>query len=201
LHGQDQIATIEGDFAMARNAIQAASFALAMTLGGAGAASADVYAFAFVADTGSPTDDNYGSLVITGDLFTTGSSLPASLTGITGSVASGGVSGIDGGVIGGLSPYADSDNTLYGAGTSGQVSLGGFSFFVGGQEFNIYDWNGGDWALVSVVDGTGYAWNGVVGTLTITAVPELSTWAMLLAGFAGLGFAGWRRGRATEQTA
>ena len=27
-----------------------------------------------------------------------------------------------------------------------------------------------------------------------TDVPEVSTWAMMLAGFAGLGFAGYRRG-------
>jgi hypothetical protein len=27
------------------------------------------------------------------------------------------------------------------------------------------------------------------------SVPELSTWAMMLAGFAGLGLAGWRRDR------
>jgi hypothetical protein len=30
---------------------------------------------------------------------------------------------------------------------------------------------------------------------SITAVPELSTWAMMLVGFAGLGFAGYRRTR------
>ncbi len=30
---------------------------------------------------------------------------------------------------------------------------------------------------------------------TIAAVPEPSTWAMLFAGFAGLGFLGWRRAR------
>ena len=78
---------------------------------------------------------------------------------------------MDSGAIGGLSPYAASDNTLYGAGTSGEVSLGGFSFFVGGQEYNIYDWSGVDWALASVVDSTGYAWNGVVGTLTIAGGP------------------------------
>lgn len=35
-------------------------------------------------------------------------------------------------------------------------------------------------------------------TLKVDAVPEPSTWAMLIAGFAGLGFAGWRR-RATSR--
>ena len=30
------------------------------------------------------------------------------------------------------------------------------------------------------------------GTLTVTAVPEPSTWAMMLLGFAGLGFLGYR---------
>jgi PEP-CTERM motif len=34
-------------------------------------------------------------------------------------------------------------------------------------------------------------------TLASGAVPEPSTWAMLLLGFAGLGFAGWRRVRQT----
>ncbi len=32
-------------------------------------------------------------------------------------------------------------------------------------------------------------------SVTMNAVPELSTWAMMLAGFAGLGFAGYRRSR------
>jgi len=36
---------------------------------------------------------------------------------------------------------------------------------------------------------------GHVDSLTITAVPELSTWGMMLLGFAGLGFAGYRRSR------
>ena len=35
-----------------------------------------------------------------------------------------------------------------------------------------------------------------VGTFTLTAVPEASTWAMMLLGFAGLGYAGYRRVRA-----
>jgi hypothetical protein len=45
--------------------------------------------------------------------------------------------------------------------------------------------------------------NNIVGAndgptgLQLTAVPELSTWAMMLAGFAGLGFVGYRRQKAT----
>jgi hypothetical protein len=34
--------------------------------------------------------------------------------------------------------------------------------------------------------------------LPATAAPELSTWAMMLAGFAGLGLAGYRRGRKSD---
>jgi hypothetical protein len=45
-------------------------------------------------------------------------------------------------------------------------------------------------------------WLGVTGgtDLTLAAVPEPSTWALLLAGFAGLGFAGYRRATATPRT-
>jgi hypothetical protein len=35
--------------------------------------------------------------------------------------------------------------------------------------------------------------NGGSGSVSVTAVPEPTTWAMMLLGFAGLGFAGYRR--------
>jgi hypothetical protein len=35
--------------------------------------------------------------------------------------------------------------------------------------------------------------NGVSSGGGVTGAPEPSTWAMMLAGFAGLGFLGWRR--------
>lgn len=38
-------------------------------------------------------------------------------------------------------------------------------------------------------------------TITVTAVPEASTWAMVVAGFAGLGFAAARRRSASRQLA
>ena len=175
----------------------AAGFALATVMGGVGAAFADVYSFSFVADTSDPTDGNYGSLVITGDFFTVGSALPAVLNNIIGTVASDGTSGIESGTITGLTDWASSDNMLLAIGTSGQVDVNGISFSEGGQTFNIYDWNGPNEAVASAVDSNGYVTSGVVGTLTVTAVPELSTWAMLLLGFAGLGFAGYRGSRKT----
>jgi hypothetical protein len=36
------------------------------------------------------------------------------------------------------------------------------------------------------------------GTLSVTSVPEASTWAMMLVGFAGLGFVGYRRQKAVQ---
>jgi hypothetical protein len=52
----------------------------------------------------------------------------------------------------------------------------------------IYTWNANTGAV-------SWAWaDGTVSTLTIMPeVPEPSTWAMMLLGFAGLGFAGYRR--------
>jgi hypothetical protein len=35
-----------------------------------------------------------------------------------------------------------------------------------------------------------------VAEFSASAVPEASTWAMMLAGFAGLGFVGYRRNKA-----
>ncbi len=41
------------------------------------------------------------------------------------------------------------------------------------------------------------SWGGVY----LTSVPELSTWALLLSGFAGLGYVAWRRGAKRQQAA
>ncbi len=46
-------------------------------------------------------------------------------------------------------------------------------------------------------DNDGSPWGPVVGGVSVSSsVPEPSTWALMLAGFAGLGFAGYRRNRA-----
>ena len=49
---------------------------------------------------------------------------------------------------------------------------------------------GAETQVTFIADGT------FTGTITAVATPELSTWAMMGLGFAGLGFAGYRRARA-----
>jgi hypothetical protein len=51
-----------------------------------------------------------------------------------------------------------------------------------------------DLQLSNGSDGS-YSWIFGVGSLSYSAVPETSTWVMMLAGFAGLGFAGYRRSK------
>jgi hypothetical protein len=49
----------------------------------------------------------------------------------------------------------------------------------------------GNSLFAGVVNGTTFG--AVAGTVTVTAVPEPSTWAMMLLGFAGVGFAAYRK--------
>jgi len=50
--------------------------------------------------------------------------------------------------------------------------------------------------FMAAIDALGPAGTGeIAGTGTLSAVPEPSTWAMMLLGFAGLGFAGYRQRR------
>jgi hypothetical protein len=167
---------------------------------GVGSASADVYAFTFKADDlGGP----YGDLVVTGEVTTSGA-LTSPVVSIEGEV-SGAPSPLENGLISGLSSYADADNKLYatGANTNDNLSVAGLSFSVsGGQEYNLYTWNPGNgvgtYLLNSQIDSVGYTQNGAVGALTVTAVPELATWAMMLIGFAALGSVGYRKTRARQ---
>jgi hypothetical protein len=102
----------------------------------------------------------------------------------------------NGSQITGLSPYASSDNHLSFPDAS-YVSVGGLSFTTtGGTSYNLYSWNGGYYELSSANDPIGYTGNGTPITMTV-GVPEVSTWAMMLAGFAGLGFVGYRRNAKT----
>jgi len=44
------------------------------------------------------------------------------------------------------------------------------------------------------INPTGFDWSeGVIGTSSVAAMPELSTWAMMILGFAGVGFIAYCR--------
>ena len=109
----------------------------------------------------------------------------------------------------GPSPYDGADNHIFPP-TPGVDSYG-FSFSISATEsFNIY--NGG--AIPAGQDyycggktycllGPGNTSTGGLGdplvglnsfTVTVASVPEVSSWAMMLLGFAGLGWAGYSRG-------
>jgi hypothetical protein len=165
-----------------KNSVKLAGVILAMGLA-TGSASAKVWEFSYtdgVGDSGSGT-------------FITSSVGPTyRVTGITGTA--------DGNMITGLSSYAGSDQILYPIvyPTSAGVDLAGISFStLGGPDFNLYAYQGGTWLLNSTVDWIGYPQNGnPLTSFSVSTVPEVSTWVMMLAGFAGLGFVGYRRQKA-----
>lgn len=85
--------------------------------------------------------------------------------------------------------------------TKGQASasadfLDPLSFPTDGPVFNFFDANGNPLAGVTVDSSDGCIVNNRFlcgGSGGPSTVPEPSTWTMLLLGFAGLGYAGWRR--------
>ncbi len=149
---------------------------LAMTVASA-PAFAKVWDFSF---TDSIGDSAVGQLITgyTGPVYT--------VTGISGT--------INGLAITGLSPYAAADQQLFTA--SPYADFSGISFTA--QNGVDYNWSNYGSALGgianSVSDPGGYgSYQAVITSSSVSAVPELSTWVMLLTGFAGLGFAGYRR--------
>jgi len=64
---------------------------------------------------------------------------------------------------------------------------------------NIWTFNGGDaYQGGALINDVG---NGYWGPNVVVGVPEPATWALLVLGFAGLGFAGYYRARATVSAA
>jgi hypothetical protein len=72
-----------------------------------------------------------------------------------------------------------------------------FSLPSSGPVFNFFDLNGSPLTGMTANSSDGCIVNDVFmcgSVIAPGAVPEFSTWAMMLVGFAGLGSAGWRRG-------
>ncbi len=159
-----------------KNSVKLAAAVLAMALV-SGSASAKVWEFSFA--------DNAGDHA-SGFLTTNASDV---VTGISGS--------IDHFKITGLTSYAGADQQLYPT-SAPYADLGGISFTAANSV--SYNWSnytsptGG--IANSVSDPGGYGCCQALFTSNSdTAVPELSTWTMMLAGFAAIGFAGYRRTR------
>ena len=136
------------------------------------------------------------------------------LTGITGTV--------NGELISGLTNYDLPDQLVYYPQPANVVvDVLGFSFGVGdgSNSYNIYEDFGNfppgsyfscggvpycilgpgptDGSNINVGPGSDAVTPLATLTLTETAIPEASTWAMMLVGFAGLAFAGYRGARRT----
>jgi hypothetical protein len=87
-------------------------------------------------------------------------------------------------------------NNLYHA-SGAPIDIDGLLFVTAqnpGGYWNLWENSPGNYSLWESVGSSNYP---VVdsGTLSVTAAPELSTWAMLAVGFAGLGAVGRRRRR------
>jgi hypothetical protein len=121
--------------------------------------------------------------------------IDASTKGSTGVWAIDSITGtVNGSEITGTSSFENADNLLFTNGFA-FTSTAGVSFeTAAGQSINIFSFFG------QSTPPTGNAYGEIsaspsgfgVGTFTLTAVPEASTWAMMLVGFAGMGTAGYR---------
>jgi hypothetical protein len=160
---------------------------MAGALAGAVPASASVFDLSF-SGTGIS-----GELVLS---LANGTS-PFTVTGVTGSVDLGGTIY----TITGLTTYAGDDQTAYfpTSSSNGYVDFPGISVAFGsGNALNLFAFNPTSYgALLQDQNASGNPFTGPYYSVTVTdapigvspSVPELSTWAMLGLGFAGLAIA------------
>jgi len=169
-----------------------AAIAAAMLLFAPAGAEATVYNYDFTSTDGLLNAE--GAFTVTGD----------EITGVTGAL-----SGLVTQTINAIAPstalygYSTSpdgafyyDNVLSAA-ANPYLDIGGVLFTTTqnpGGYWNLWGNSPGNYSLFESAPGRGYPIQES-GNLTVSAVPEPSTWAMLLLGFAGLGFAGYRRAK------
>ena len=160
---------------------------LAFALLIAGQASAAVFDFSYT-DGGN----TFGS----GQFLTDDVNSPFLITSVTGSETYQGVTEAITGV-GAVNSYASNDNILSFPAAPGFVTFSGITFTTATDAFNIGFLNPIYGIVQQSTDPGGFFGPppGVALTdFSVSAVPEPSTWAMMLLGFAGLGFA-FRRSR------
>jgi len=120
---------------------------------------------------------------------------------------SGTVSGAGGGAISLVAdpsePNAYDNGTwiyddVYFPGAAPLVDNPGVFFTAGGYDYNLYSTGPTTYYFSSNNPFGNYNPGELVASVTDPAVPELSTWAMMLLGLAGLGFAASRRARTSD---
>ena len=163
------------------------------------AAQAGVYDFTFTSNDRGPVT----SMVGTFTTLATPTHAGVEITGMSGTLF--GVADTVLGVVGN-SNYPSSSYSLDGAFIYDDALFSGQPYLDNpGVLFQTENNPTGYWNLFSVsrtlydlyesVPGSGYV-VAETGTLRVAGIPEASTWAMLLMGFAGLGFAGYRKATA-----
>lgn len=165
-------------------------------------AQARVYDFSFSGPAITLSDTISGM----GTFITTGASSPYDVTGIAGTMNDPDLAP-NAFTITGPAAYAGDDQLLYTPANS-VVDFPGISYAVNnaGGAWNIFSFGPGSYGLLSslqnpagdpgaALDGGSDSWYPIM--LTLSAVPETPTWAMLGLGFAGLGVAAAGRRRRT----
>jgi hypothetical protein len=147
--------------------------------------------------TGGESSGPYGSFVTaTVSVNGTAGALPAFTTGeLTGETQVFDTGSVIDAVVSGA-PGAHLDSNITGTDFAWNLSSPGHGF--------SYDPTDTDDALIQLSDASGDLVESDISSVAITVsttppVPEPSTWAMMLLGFAGLGFAGYRRRGAQRQ--
>ncbi len=182
---------------MNRSVLAAVTTAAMMALVSVSTADAATYQYTFTS-----TD---GQLSASGDISVNGSNEVTAITGTIGGIVNQTISSIA--TNSDFPNYTTSSdgmfyyNNLY-VSTSPYLDINGLLFSTAensGGFWNLW-FNSGNYSLWESVAGRGYAIQET-GALTVAAVPELSTWAMMGLGFAGLALAGYRRAARSDALA
>jgi hypothetical protein len=170
--------------ALASPALFAVGLALLTT-----SAQADVFDFTITSQAGDAT----GQFTV----VPSGGPSPYIVTDVTGTINNEAITGVLG--IGG---FGGNDNKLYVSPTN-FADRSGIGFVAGGIDYNIFSEDfsvPGDYALCvsgansSCLGNSADSANSATFSVSVaSAVPEASTWAMMILGFLGVGFAAYRR--------
>lgn len=176
-----------GSKGMRGSAIAAIGAGLIATMGTIGTSDAAVFSYVF--ESFDLTVNAFGTLDATdqggGEYL---------VTAMTGSISGSGVTAAITGVAP-INPPGFNTNNLLFAGSDPVLDSYGIGFYTAsGLDWNVWGTAPGNYTLYAS-DGAGNYPVEQTGAFSVAAIPEASSWAMMLAGFASLGFAAFRARR------